>query len=85
MIFHIDFNSLLSVVINRKLVIKHLLCKFFNSIGAFVPYECPDTELWERLFPPTAPVDFGWIRTAKPLRVVSEPGQPDIRQAFPNG
>ena len=51
--------------------------------GAYVAYVCPDANLWERLFPPKRPVDFGWVRTTEALRVVSEPGKPDIRQTFP--
>ena len=51
--------------------------------GAYTPFVCPDTNLWERLFPPPSPVDFGWIQTDKALRLVTTPGKPDIRQELP--
>ena len=51
--------------------------------GAYTPFVCPDTNLWERLFPPKAPVDFGWIQTDKALRLITSPGKPDIRQELP--
>ena len=51
--------------------------------GAYTPFACPDANLWERLFPPPSPVDFGWIKTDKALRLVTAPGKPDVRQNLP--
>ncbi len=51
--------------------------------GAYVPYACPDENLWERLFPPSSPVDYGWICTADAFRLVTEPGKPEVRQNLP--
>ncbi|MDO4365434.1 MAG: hypothetical protein Q4D70_01445, partial [bacterium] len=53
--------------------------------GSYAPYACPDTNLWERLFPPSAPVDFGWVKTAEAFRLVSEPGRPDRKTLLPSG
>jgi hypothetical protein len=51
--------------------------------GVYTPFICPDANLWERLFPPKSPIDFGWIQTDKDLRLVTTPGKPDIRQELP--
>ena len=51
--------------------------------GAYTPFVCPDANLWERLFPPPAPVDFGWIQTDRGLKLVTESGKPDVRQELP--
>ncbi len=51
--------------------------------GAWTPYRCPDENLWERLFPPAEPVDYGWITTAEAFRLVSEEGRPDVKTALP--
>jgi hypothetical protein len=51
--------------------------------GAYAPFVCPDANLWERLFPPPSPVDFGWIQTDTALRLVTAPGKTDIRQNLP--
>ena len=56
----------------------------FAADGAYTPYACPDTNLWERLCPPAAPVDFGWTRTAEAFRLVSAPGRPDLRTPLPS-
>ena len=53
--------------------------------GTYVQYRCPDENLWERLFPPTEPVDYGWIRTAEAFRLVTENGRPDVKTALPDG
>lgn len=57
----------------------------FAADGSYAPYACPDTNLWERLFPPSAPVDFGWVKTAEAFRLVSEPGRPDRKTLLPSG
>ena len=53
--------------------------------GAWKPYHCPDENLWERLFPPAEPVDYGWIRTAEAFRLVTEGGRPDVKTTLPDG
>ena len=53
--------------------------------GAWMPYLCPDENLWERLFPPTEPVDYGWIRTAEAFRLITENGRPDVKTTLPDG
>ena len=55
----------------------------FGADGAYAPYVCPDAHLWERLFPPASPVDYGWIKTAEAFRLVSEPGKPDVKTPLP--
>ena len=57
----------------------------FAADGAYAPYECPDANLWDRLFPPSAPVDFGWTQTAEAFRLVTEPGKPSCRTLLPGG
>jgi hypothetical protein len=52
--------------------------------GAWKPYHCPDENLWERLFPPAEPVDYGWIRTAEAFRLVTEGGRPDVKTTLPD-
>lgn len=49
----------------------------FDGKGGYVAFECADAHLWERLFPPQSPVDFGWIKTKDAMRVISQPGKPD--------
>ncbi len=51
--------------------------------GTYVQYRCPDENLWERLFPPAGPVDYGWIKTADAFRLATEPGKPDVKQRLP--
>ena len=53
--------------------------------GAWTQYRCPDENLWERLFPPTEPVDYGWITTAEAFRLVTEEGRPDVKTTLPDG
>ena len=51
--------------------------------GTWTPFQCPDENLWERLFPPTEPVDYGWVETAEAFRLVSEEGRPDEKTTLP--
>ncbi|MBQ6007136.1 MAG: hypothetical protein IJL17_01255 [Kiritimatiellae bacterium] len=51
--------------------------------GTWTPYRCPDENLWERLFPPSEPVDYGWIKTAEAFRLITEPGKPDVKTLLP--
>ena len=53
--------------------------------GTWTPYPCPDENLWERLFPPTGPVDYGWIKTTEAFRLVTEEGRPDVKTTLPDG
>ena len=53
--------------------------------GLWKPYRCPDENLWERLFPPTESVDYGWIQTTEAFRLVTEAGQPNIKTPLPAG
>ncbi len=43
----------------------------------------PDENLWERLFPPSEPVDYGWIKTTEAFRLITEPGKPDVKIPLP--
>ncbi len=51
--------------------------------GKWTPYRCPDENLWERLFPPTEPVDYGWIATDEAFRLVTEAGKPEEKTLLP--
>lgn len=51
--------------------------------GKYVPYACPDANLWERLFPPSEPVDYGWVKTSEAFRLVTESGKPDVKTPLP--
>ena len=51
--------------------------------GTWTPFLCPDENLWERLFPPTEPVDYGWVTTGEAFRLVSEEGRPDVKTTLP--
>ena len=51
--------------------------------GTWTPFRCPDENLWERLLPPTEPVDYGWVETAEAFRLVSEEGRPDVKTTLP--
>ena len=53
------------------------------SDGGWTPYRCPDKNLWERLFPPSEPIDYGWITTSEAFRLVTEPGKPDVKTSVP--
>ena len=55
----------------------------FDAKGAYAAYSCPDANLWERLFPPSEPVDYGWIQTTEAFRLVSEPKKPDVKTLLP--
>ena len=55
----------------------------FDAKGAYAAYACPDDNLWERLFPPASPVDYGWIQTQEAYRLVSQPGKPDVKTPLP--
>ena len=55
----------------------------FDAKGAYAAYVCPDDNLWERLFPPSEPVDYGWIQTKEAFRLVSEPKKPDVKTLLP--
>ncbi len=57
----------------------------FDAQGVYTPFVCPDAYLWERLFPVTQPVDFGWIQTTEAFRLVTEPGKPDRKTLLPTG
>lgn len=56
---------------------------FAKDSRAYAPYVCPDEPLWERLFAPAGPVDFGWTKTRGAFRVVSGPGARDVRTDLP--
>ena len=51
--------------------------------GMWTQYRCPDENLWERLFPPTEPVGYGWIKTAEAFRLITEPDKPDVKTSLP--
>ncbi len=55
----------------------------FDAKGAYAAYVCPDDNLWGRLFPPSEPVDYGWIQTKEAFRLVSEPKKPDVKTLLP--
>ena len=56
---------------------KALLAQNAGS-ARLVPASLPDA-------PPSAPVDFGWVKTAEAFRLVSEPGRPDRKTLLPSG
>lgn len=51
----------------------------------FTPFIQEDVSLWPRLFAPQEPVDFGWVKTREAFRLVTEPGQPDVKILLPGG
>ena len=53
--------------------------------GIWTSFRCPDENLWERLFPPTDPIDYGWIKTTDAFRLITEEGRPDVKTALPKG
>ena len=54
-----------------------------STTNAYTAYRCPDDNLWERLFPPAQPVDFGWITTSEAFRLVTAPGASPVKTLLP--
>lgn len=56
---------------------------FFDGDGAYAQYECPDRSLWDRILPPGAEIDFGWVKTSDGVRVVGESGKSGEMKSLP--
>ena len=57
----------------------------FSPDGTYSRFTCPDAHLWERLFPPSEDIDYGWVKTREAFRLVTQSGKPDIKTLLPPG